>query len=73
MRYDKKFGQDGTHEPLTWDECADAVERFKDDVIFADMSETEAESKSMMDWLKFLHMHTFTPRHFEKEVSSPQA
>ena len=54
---------------MSWDECSDAVERFKDDIIFADMVETEAESKSMIDWLKFLHMHTFTPRHFENEVS----
>ena len=68
-RYNKKFGKDGTHEPMSWDECSDAVERFKDDIIFADMVETEAESKSMIDWLKFLHMHTFTPRHFENEVS----
>jgi len=66
-RYNKKFGKDGTHEPMSWDECSDAVERFKDDIIFADMVETEAESKSMIDWLKFLHMHTFTPRHFENE------
>ena len=68
-RYDRKFGKDGTHDPLNWEECSEAVERFKEDVIFADMVETEAESKSMMDWLKFLHMHTFTPRHFENEVS----
>ena len=68
-RYDRKFGADGTHDPLNWKECSEAVERFKEDVIFADMVETEAESKSMMDWLKFLHMHTFTPRHFENEVN----
>ena len=68
-RYDRKFGADGTHDPLNWAECSEAVERFKEDVIFADMVETEAESKSMMDWLKFLRMHTFTPRHFENEVS----
>ena len=68
-RYDRKFGADGTHDPLNWAECSEAVERFKEDVIFADMVETEAESKSMLDWLKFLHMHTFTPRHFENEVN----
>ncbi len=67
-KYNKRFGSDGMHEPLTWDECAEQVERFKEDIIFADMVETEAETRSMLEWLQFMHIHTFQPRHFEQEV-----
>ena len=44
-----RFWNGGTHKPLSWDECYEAVGRFKEDVIFTDMVETEAESRSMME------------------------
>ncbi|TRY76985.1 hypothetical protein TCAL_15913 [Tigriopus californicus] len=70
-RYNKRFGSDGIHEALTWDELQDDLESFKKDVIFADIIQTEKEERSMLDWGWNLPIHSFEPRHFES-VDSPR-
>ena len=56
------------HEPLSWEAEAEAVEAFKEDFIFADIIDTEVETKSMLEWMAFLPLHTFAQRHFENEA-----
>ena len=55
------------HETLLWEKENDDVEAFKEDFIFSDIIQTEVETKSMMEWLGVLPIHTFQPRHFESD------
>merc|ERR1712226_79294 len=67
-RYNKRYGEDGQHAKLDWVAEEEAVEKFKEEFIFSDMMRTEAEEKGMLLWMaQVLPMHTFTPRHFEKD------
>lgn len=66
-RYNQRFGSDGMHETLLWEKENDDVEAFKEDFIFSDIINTEVETKSMMEWLGVLPIHTFQPRHFESD------
>lgn len=45
-RYNKKFGEDGIHENLTWSDCNDAVEAFKEKFILPTIVNTEINEKS---------------------------
>eukprot|EP00095_Tigriopus_kingsejongensis_P011718 maker-scaffold916_size81488-snap-gene-0.6 protein:Tk11718 transcript:maker-scaffold916_size81488-snap-gene-0.6-mRNA-1 annotation:"unnamed protein product" len=64
-RYNKRFGSDGVHDALSWDHLSDQLESFKRDIIFEDIILSEKKEKSMLEWMKNLPIHTFTPRHFE--------
>ena len=66
-KYNQRFGSDGIHDPLEWTEgeIADRVEKFKDEMIFADIIDEELKEKSMFEWMANLPIHTFEPRHFE--------
>ena len=67
-KYNQRFANDGMHQGLDWVEQNEAVEKFKEEFIFADIMETEKKEKSMMSWLaEALPLHTFTPRHFESD------
>lgn len=68
-RYNMKFGSDGVHEDLLWEKQKDDVEAFKEDFILSDIAKSEVETKSMLEWLGCLPIHTFEPRHFESDVS----
>ncbi len=72
-RYNQRFGDDGMHEKLKWDNVADQVEEFKENYIFAEMISTEKEELSMFDWLKNLPLHTFEQRHFESSLGENSA
>ena len=64
-KYNKRFGEDGIHDPLQWDYLKDQLEQFKRESIFSEIIQTEKSEKSMLEWLTFLPIHTFEPRHFE--------
>ncbi|XP_033632799.1 tRNA pseudouridine synthase A-like isoform X2 [Asterias rubens] len=57
--YSKRWGNDGMHEPLTWDECQDKVEAFKREEIYPTIIRTEKKQRSMMQWLTTLTLHTY--------------
>eukprot|EP00088_Acartia_fossae_P047077 TRINITY_DN5099_c0_g1_i12.p1 TRINITY_DN5099_c0_g1~~TRINITY_DN5099_c0_g1_i12.p1 ORF type:complete len:439 (-),score=68.13 TRINITY_DN5099_c0_g1_i12:53-1369(-) len=69
-RYNKRYGSDGIHEPLSWAKVEDQVTDFRDNVVFADIMSTEKASHSMLDWMIHLGMHRFVPRHFEEDGES---
>ncbi|GBL93182.1 tRNA pseudouridine synthase A [Araneus ventricosus] len=60
--YNKKYGSDGMHEPLTWDEYNDVIEKFKIEKICANIAKTEREEKSMLQWLETLPHHSYDVR-----------
>ena len=71
-RYNKRFGSDGLHEALSWEKQQDAVDRFKEDLIFSDIVRTEITTRSMFEWMAVLPQHKFEPRHFESD-SAPRS
>lgn len=58
-RYNRKFGCDGKHEPIEWNDCNEAVDEFKNKYIYPVVVDTEKEEKSMMNWLYTLSLHTY--------------
>ena len=71
-KYNQRFANDGLHEGLDWVGQQEAVEKFKEEFIFADIMETEMKEKSMMSWMgEALPLHTWVPRHYESEEKEP--
>lgn len=66
-RYNKRYGSDGMHEPLSWEKVEEQVTRFKEDIVFSDIISTEVSTHSMLEWMSVLPMHQFMPRHFEED------
>ncbi|CAF0988735.1 unnamed protein product [Rotaria magnacalcarata] len=52
-RYDKKFGNDGQHESLTWEEAQTDITTFKEEIIVPHIVKKEITDKSMFSWLFF--------------------
>ncbi|CAF2630743.1 unnamed protein product [Rotaria sp. Silwood2] len=52
-RYNKKFGKDGQHEALMWEEADTEITKFKEDVIVPHIVKKEIVDKSMFSWLFF--------------------
>jgi len=60
--YNKRFGGDGQHEPLTWTEYNDQIVKFRDDYIYPIVVNGEKNGRSMMAWLETLPYHTYDER-----------
>ncbi|GFU00658.1 tRNA pseudouridine synthase A [Nephila pilipes] len=60
--YNKKYGSDGMHEALKWDEFNDQIQTFKMEKICANIAKTEREEKSMLQWLETLPHHSYDVR-----------
>ncbi|KAA0203002.1 hypothetical protein HAZT_HAZT006705 [Hyalella azteca] len=58
--YNKRFGEDGTHKPIDWSGLEDQVSSFRKNFIDRDIIETEIAEKSMLEFLRILHMYSFT-------------
>ncbi|KAL3041526.1 hypothetical protein OYC64_019669 [Pagothenia borchgrevinki] len=58
-RYNKRFGGDGLHERLEWDQEEEAVKAFKEAHIYPSIVETERDEGSMVSWMSTLHIHDF--------------
>lgn len=59
-KYNDKFGNDGIHNPLTWENCELDIERFKIEHIWESIIEEEIKKSSMVAWLKTLASHTYS-------------
>ncbi|XP_025093727.1 tRNA pseudouridine synthase A-like [Pomacea canaliculata] len=57
--YNKKFGKDGIHEPMEWDEYQEALEKFKEERVLSHISKAEKDQGVMMQWLATLQYHKF--------------
>jgi tRNA pseudouridine38-40 synthase len=68
-RYNKRYGSDGMHQSLTWDEVNDQVEEFCQRFIYPVITQSENEEKSMFNWLATLPYHTYDVR--EQKANAP--
>lgn len=66
-KYNKRFGDDGVHEPLDWTNEEELIAAFKEEHIYPTIVDTEQEEKSMLSWMKTLGIHDF-----EATVTEPQ-
>ncbi|XP_005987239.1 tRNA pseudouridine synthase A [Latimeria chalumnae] len=58
-KYNKRFGNDGFHEPLDWAKEEEKISTFKEEYIYPTVIKTEIEEKSMASWLGSLPVHDF--------------
>lgn len=58
-KYNKRFGNDGLHEPLEWVEEEEKIAAFKEEHIYPTIINTEQEEKSMVNWMNTLSIHDF--------------
>uniref|UniRef100_A0A3Q3EC64 Pseudouridylate synthase 1 homolog n=1 Tax=Labrus bergylta TaxID=56723 RepID=A0A3Q3EC64_9LABR len=58
-RYNKKFGGDGLHETLEWENEEEAIKAFKEAQIYPTIVETECQEGSMVSWMATLPIHDF--------------
>ncbi|KAM8871919.1 pseudouridylate synthase 1 homolog [Synchiropus picturatus] len=66
-RYNKRFGRDGFHELLEWDQEEDAIVAFKKAHIYPTIVETEIQEGSMVSWMSTLPIHNFSGNKDEKQ------
>eukprot|EP00111_Clytia_hemisphaerica_P003082 TCONS_00008751-protein len=60
QQYNEKYGNDGLHNPLTWQDVELEVERFKIECIWQSIMEEEIKKSPMVIWLKTLANHTYS-------------
>ncbi|XP_074061330.1 pseudouridylate synthase 1 homolog [Macrotis lagotis] len=58
-QYNRRFGNDGLHEPLDWVEEEEKMTVFKEQYIYPTIIKTEMEEHSMTTWLNTLPNHDF--------------
>ncbi|UXI20133.1 BCL-6 corepressor [Sarcoptes scabiei] len=61
-RYNKKYGGDGIHQPILWDEYNDEIATFKSNFIYTEIAATEIQESSMLNWIQTLSFHTYGQR-----------
>ncbi|XP_078668124.1 pseudouridylate synthase 1 homolog [Branchiostoma floridae x Branchiostoma belcheri] len=57
--YNRKYGGDGLHEALEWDEHQETVETFKEQYIYPTIIKAEKEDRVMQRWLSTLPLHRY--------------
>lgn len=68
-RYNKRFGGDGHHDPIEWNEEANKIQQFKDEQIYPVVVNTERDEKSMLKWLATLALHSYgEPRNTPEDI-----
>lgn len=58
-RYNVRYGGDGFHEVLTWDDVKAEVDEFKKNYIYPNIVNTEVKDFPMVEWLTTLDFFTF--------------
>lgn len=69
-KYNRRFGNDGLHEPLEWTEEEEKIALFKEQYIYPTIINTEREEKSMANWLKTLPIHDFNSSAVEMQTNN---
>lgn len=60
--YNNRYGDDGMHELLVWDDCDTAVQEFRDKFIHPVIVETEIVEQPMIKWLETIPLHSYDER-----------
>ncbi|KAM3874369.1 pseudouridylate synthase 1 homolog [Diretmus argenteus] len=71
-RYNKRFGGDGLHECLEWDNEEEAIKAFKEAHIYPTIVETECQERSMVSWMATLPIHDFEATATETQENKDQ-
>lgn len=58
-RYNQRFGGDGLHQRLEWDEESESMKGFKKAHIYPSIVDTESEERSMISWMASLPIHDY--------------
>lgn len=68
--YNHRYGDDGLHELLIWDDCEPAIQEFRDKFIHPVIVETEIVDQPMIKWLETLPFHSYDERfgNFDKNA-----
>ncbi|VEN59748.1 unnamed protein product [Callosobruchus maculatus] len=67
-RYNNRYGADGMHEKLTWEEVEDEVNNFKEKYIFPTIIEKEVNDKQMVEWInRKLSRHSYEEEEIESD------
>uniref|UniRef100_A0A8D0L7D8 Pseudouridylate synthase 1 homolog n=1 Tax=Sphenodon punctatus TaxID=8508 RepID=A0A8D0L7D8_SPHPU len=72
-KYNRRFGNDGLHEPLEWLDEEEKIAVFKEQHIYPTIINTEKEEKSMLSWLDTLPIHDFNSTVSKLQVSDGNA
>lgn len=67
-RYNNRYGNDGVHDKLLWEEENEKVSEFAEKYIFPTIIDTEINEKPMLAWLEKLSIHTFDSPLEEEEA-----
>lgn len=70
--YNKRYGEDGMHDKLLWDEEKEKVEAFAEKFIFPNIIDTEVTEKPMLTWLEKLARHKFDSPQDDEEVNEEE-
>ncbi|XP_068919599.1 pseudouridylate synthase 1 homolog isoform X1 [Petaurus breviceps papuanus] len=69
-QYNRRFGNDGLHEPLDWVEEEVKMTVFKEQYIYPTIIKTETEEHSMTNWLNTLPNHNFDAGSLEAKADA---
>ncbi|XP_072456872.1 pseudouridylate synthase 1 homolog isoform X2 [Notamacropus eugenii] len=72
-QYNRRFGNDGLHEPLDWVEEEEKMTVFKEQYIYPTIIKTEMEEHSMTSWLNTLPNHDFDAGCLEAKADAGNA
>lgn len=65
---DKRYGDDGIHEKLLFEDIKEKIEEFAEKHIISTIIDTEVSQKSMLEFVVNLHKHTYEPRDEDKVI-----
>lgn len=69
-RYNERYGEDGMHELLTWDDVDEKVREFRAKFIHSFITNAEVTEQPMLKWLQTLTLHSYNERPEEKECAN---
>ncbi|XP_027206296.1 pseudouridine synthase 1 [Dermatophagoides pteronyssinus] len=72
-QYNKKYGGDGIHVPIIWDEFNDSIYDLKNQLIYPEIVDNEIKESSMTQWLSTLHIHTYDIRDHENIIKTKRS
>lgn len=72
-RYNQRYGEDGFHENLVWDEFEPSIQDFRTKFIQPKIIESELADRPMLTWLSTLELHSYTEREGQDEENADEA
>lgn len=74
--YNSRYGEDGMHELLKWDDIEGEIDEFRSKFIHPLITETEINEKPMLKWLESLTLHSYdenVSRHLQNNDDNSKA